>query len=96
MQSRSTMTTRRAQANEHFGMEGAQMVKFISVALVALMVSSAAVPAFAKSERHGGGKGGGGMHGLSHFGGGRGFGGKMGGAVAAMAIFGLALDAMSR
>ena len=37
-----------------------------------------------------------GMHGLSHFGGGRGFGGKMGGAVAAMAIFGLALDAMSR
>ncbi len=73
------------------------MVKFISVALVALMVSSAAVPAFAKGEKeHHAGKGGGGTHGLSHFGGGKGFGGKGMGAVAAMAIFGMALDAMSR
>ncbi|MGA2794620.1 MAG: hypothetical protein ABSE69_14030 [Roseiarcus sp.] len=73
------------------------MVKFISVALVALMVSSAAVPAFAKGEKqHGGKGGGGGMHGLAHLGGGKGLGGKGMGAVAAMAIFGMALDAMSR
>ena len=37
------------------------MFKFISVALVTLMVSTAAVPAFAKADKgqHGGGKGGG-------------------------------------
>jgi len=72
------------------------MSKFVSVALVALMVSSAAVPAFAKGEREHHGKGGGGGHGLSHLGGGKGFGGKGMGAVAAMAIFGMALDAMNR
>lgn len=87
----------RARANKLFGMEGTHMKKFISVTLVALMVSSAAVPAFAKGEReHHGKGGGGGGHGLAHLGGGKGFGGKGMGAVAAMAIFGMALDAMNR
>jgi len=38
------------------------MVKFVSVALVALMISGAAAPAFAKGKHD---KGGGGGHGLS-------------------------------
>lgn len=69
------------------------MVKFISVAVVALMVSSAAAPAFAKGDKHHGGGKGGSSHSLAGLHGGKGFGGgKLG---AAAAVFGLALEALS-
>jgi hypothetical protein len=75
-------------------MEGAKMFKFISVALVTLMVSTAAVPAFAKGDKghHGGGK-----SGAHHMGGlgGKGF-GKGLGIAAAAAVFGMALEELSR
>lgn len=72
------------------------MFKFISVALVTLMVSTAAVPAFAKSEKsHGGGKGGGGAHHMGGLGGGKGF-GKGLGIAAAAAVFGMALEELNR
>jgi hypothetical protein len=76
-------------------MEGAKMFKFISVALVTLMVSTTAVPAFAKGDKahHGSGKGGGAHHmgGL----GGKGF-GKGLGIAAAAAVFGMALEELSQ
>ena len=70
------------------------MFKFISVALVTLMVSTAAVPAFAKGDKdHHGGKSGGAHHmgGL----GGKGFGKGLGVAAAAV-VFGMALEELSR
>ena len=69
------------------------MFKFISVALVTLMVSTAAVPAFAKADKgqHGGGKGGGAIGGF----GGKGF-GKGLGIAAAAAVFGMALEELNR
>jgi hypothetical protein len=69
------------------------MFKFVSIALVTLMVSTAAVPAFAKGDKgghHGGGKGGGAHH-MGGFGGGKGL-----GVAAAAAVLGMALEGLSR
>jgi hypothetical protein len=67
------------------------MFKFVSVALVALMISGAAAPAFAKGKHD---KGGGGGHGLSlGKSGGKGDKGDKG-VEAAAALFGAALGAI--
>jgi hypothetical protein len=73
------------------------MFKFISVALVTVMVSTAAVPAFAKGDKgghHSGGGKGGSSHHMGGLGG-KGF-GKGVGIAAAAAIFGMALEGLSR